>query len=46
MGETIKGMVTSSTCAGSRVSNHPRLYEVCLCDPTQMQRRSFTKIVA
>jgi hypothetical protein len=26
--------------------NHPRLYEVYLCDPTQVQRRSFTKIVA
>jgi len=26
--------------------NHPRLYEVYLCDPMQVQRRSFTKIVA
>ena len=26
--------------------NHPRLYEVYLCDPTRVQRRSFTKIVA
>jgi hypothetical protein len=26
--------------------NHPRLYEVYLCDPTKVQRRSFTKIVA
>jgi hypothetical protein len=26
--------------------NHPLLYEVYLCDPTQVQRRSFTKIVA
>lgn len=26
-------------------SNHPHLYEVYLCDPTQVQRRSFTKIV-
>jgi hypothetical protein len=24
--------------------NHPRLYEVYLCDPTKVQRRSFTKI--
>jgi hypothetical protein len=26
--------------------NHSRLYEVYLCDPTQVQRRRFTKIVA
>jgi len=26
--------------------DHPRLYEVYLCDPTQVQRRSFTKIVS
>jgi hypothetical protein len=25
--------------------NHPRLYEIYLCDSTQVQRRSFTKIV-
>lgn len=26
--------------------DHPRLYEVYLCDPTQVQRRSFSKILA
>ena len=26
--------------------NHPRLYEVYLCDPAQVQRRSFTKVSA
>jgi hypothetical protein len=25
--------------------NHPHMYEVYLCDPTQVQRRSFTKIL-
>jgi hypothetical protein len=32
--------------AERQFSNHPRLYEVYLCDPTRVQRRSFTKIVA
>jgi len=32
--------------AEKQFPNHPRLYEVYLCDPTQVQRRNFTKIVA
>jgi hypothetical protein len=31
--------------AERQIPAHPHLYEVYLCDPTQVQRRSFTKIV-